>query len=170
MALAQPRHYFDEAELFYRTVLGLSPQPGLELPDPVRAAAQQGDVVPGGGVRMVVNIAQVGAEGVPWQHVALACRDVLAVARRLRAEHPGLLLPIPGNYYDDLEARHDADPELRRLGVLYDRDEDGGEFLHLYTVTVGRVFFELVQRIGGYDGYGAVNAPIRLAVRHSGGG
>jgi 4-hydroxyphenylpyruvate dioxygenase len=117
---------------------------------------------------MVLNVAQVGAADVPWQHVALACDDVLAMARTLRSEHPDLLLPIPANYYDDLEARHEVDPELRRLGVLYDRDERG-EFLHLYTVTVGRVFFEIVQRIGGYEGYGAVNAPIRLAVQHAGG-
>nr|BFE85437.1 hypothetical protein GCM10020093_080380 [Planobispora longispora] len=50
--------------------------------------------------------------------------------------------------------------------MLYDRDEDG-EFLHLYTITVGRVFFEIVQRVGGYHGYGAVNAPVRLAVQHA---
>jgi 4-hydroxyphenylpyruvate dioxygenase len=169
VALTQPWHYFDEAELFYRSVLGLRPQGGLELPDPYGLLRSKAMSAPDGAVRMVVNIAQVGAGDIPWQHVALACDDILAVARRLHAERPGLLLPIPGNYYDDLEARHEVDPELRRLGVLYDRDEDGGGFLHLYTVTVGRVFFELVQRIGGYDGYGAANAPIRLAVQHSGG-
>ena len=39
-----------------------------------------------------------------------------------------------------------------------------GEFLHFYTeVLGGRVFFEVVQRIGGYAGYGEVNAPIRMA-------
>ncbi|TDD53261.1 sugar phosphate isomerase/epimerase and 4-hydroxyphenylpyruvate domain-containing protein [Nonomuraea terrae] len=168
VALTQPWHYFDEAELFYRSVLGLRPQGSLELPDPYGLLRSKAMSARDGAVRMVVNIAQVGAGDIPWQHVALACDGVLAVARRLRAEHPGLLLPIPGNYYDDLQARYEVDPELRRLGVLYDRDEDGGEFLHLYTVTVGRVFFELVQRIGGYDGYGAANAPIRLAVQHSG--
>jgi 4-hydroxyphenylpyruvate dioxygenase len=47
--------------------------------------------------------------------------------------------------------------------VLLDRDADG-EFLHFYTdVLGGRVFFEVVQRIGGYAGYGEVNAPIRMA-------
>ncbi|MEO3806318.1 TIM barrel protein [Nonomuraea sp. B1E8] len=169
VALAQPRHHFDEAALFYRSVLGLRPQESLEVPDPygmLRSKAMSG---PGGAVRMVMNIAQVGADHLPWQHIALACDDVVAAARRLRSEYPGLLLPIPGNYYDDLVARHEADHELRRLGVLYDRDEHGGEFLHLYTVTVGRVFFELVQRVGGYQGYGAANAPIRLAVQHAGG-
>jgi 4-hydroxyphenylpyruvate dioxygenase len=175
VALTQPWHHFDEAALFYRSVLGLHPQESLELPDPyglLRSKAMStvpgsgAAAGPGGQVRMVLNLAQVGAADIPWQHVALSADDLLAVARRLRAEHPGLLLPIPGNYYDDLEARHDVSPELRELGVLYDRDEYG-EFLHLYTVTVGRVFFEIVQRSGGYRGYGAVNAPIRLAVQHS---
>ncbi|MGW0808527.1 bifunctional sugar phosphate isomerase/epimerase/4-hydroxyphenylpyruvate dioxygenase family protein [Nonomuraea sp. NPDC002799] len=178
VALTQPSHYFDEAALFYRTVLGLRPQESLELPDPyglLRSKAMSTPPgppgPPGSGdaqVRMVLNVARVGAGDVPWQHVALACDDVLAVARRLREEQPELLLPIPANYYDDLEARHHVSPELRRLGVLYDRDEHG-EFLHLYTVTVGRVFFEIVQRVGAYQGYGAGNAPIRLAVQHSGG-
>ncbi|MET9244558.1 TIM barrel protein [Nonomuraea sp. NPDC003709] len=168
VALTQPFHYFDEAELFYRTVLGLRPQESLELPDPYGLLRSKAMSAAEGAVRMVINLTQVGARDLPWQHVALACDDVVAVARRLRAEHPELLLPIPANYYDDLEARHDdVDPELRELGVLYDRDAHG-EFLHLYTVTVGRVFFELVQRTGGYQGYGAGNAPIRLSVQHAG--
>ncbi|UBU09417.1 bifunctional sugar phosphate isomerase/epimerase/4-hydroxyphenylpyruvate dioxygenase family protein [Nonomuraea gerenzanensis] len=168
VALTQPLHYFDEAALFYRSVLGLRPQESLELPDPYGLLRSKAMSAPDGAVRMVVNIAQVGAGHHPWQHIALACDDVVGTARRLREEHPDLLLPIPDNYYDDLEARYEVDPELRRLGVLYDRDGRGGEFLHLYTVTVGRVFFELVQRIGGYQGYGAGNAPIRLAVQHAG--
>ncbi|MEU6782740.1 TIM barrel protein [Nonomuraea angiospora] len=168
VALTQPFHYFDEAELFYRTVLGLRPQESLELPDPYGLLRSKAMSAAEGAVRMVINLTQVGARDLPWQHVALACDDVVAVARRLRAERPELLLPIPANYYDDLEARHDnVDPELRELGVLYDRDAHG-EFLHLYTVTVGRVFFELVQRTGGYQGYGAGNAPIRLSVQHAG--
>ncbi|MFI7130874.1 bifunctional sugar phosphate isomerase/epimerase/4-hydroxyphenylpyruvate dioxygenase family protein [Nonomuraea sp. NPDC050153] len=168
VALTQPFHYFDEAELFYRTVLGLQPQESLELPDPYGLLRSKAMSAAEGAVRMVINLAQVGARDQPWQHVALACDDVVAVARRLRAECPELLLPIPANYYDDLEARHDnVDPELRELGVLYDRDGHG-EFLHLYTVTVGRVFFEIVQRTGGYQGYGAGNAPIRLSVQHAG--
>jgi 4-hydroxyphenylpyruvate dioxygenase len=77
------------------------------------------------------------------------------------------LLTIPANYYDDLDARLAPPPdllrELRELGVLYDRDS-GGEYLHFYTqVLGGRVFFEFVQRIGNYAGYGEVNAPVRMA-------
>ncbi|WP_433462567.1 bifunctional sugar phosphate isomerase/epimerase/4-hydroxyphenylpyruvate dioxygenase family protein [Spirillospora sp. CA-128828] len=173
VALTQPWHHFDEAALFYRSVLGLRPHESLELPDPyglMRSRAVAGE---DGGVRVALNVAYVGAHdgapGVAWQHVALASRDIVASARRLR--DAGLSpLAIPANYYDDLEARHDLGAErhrlLRELGLLYDRDEHG-EFLHFYTATSGRVFFEIVQRIGGYRGYGAVNAPVRLAAQHA---
>ena len=40
--------------------------------------------------------------------------------------------------------------------------------MHFYTATVGAVFFEVVQRSGGYDGYGAANAPVRLAAQRAG--
>ncbi|WP_433508862.1 bifunctional sugar phosphate isomerase/epimerase/4-hydroxyphenylpyruvate dioxygenase family protein [Nonomuraea sp. CA-143628] len=166
VALTQPRHHFDEAALFYRTVLGLRPQESLEVPDPYGLLRSKAMSTADGAVRMVLNINQVGAQHIPWQHIALACGDIVATARRLRAVHPDLLLAVPANYYDDLAARYDVPPELRELGLLYDRDEHG-EFLHLYTITAGRVFFELVQRVGGYQGYGAANAPVRLAAQHA---
>ncbi|MBO3750147.1 sugar phosphate isomerase/epimerase and 4-hydroxyphenylpyruvate domain-containing protein [Streptosporangiaceae bacterium NEAU-GS5] len=172
VALTQPLHYFDEAELFYRTVLCLRPHERLDMPDPYGLVRSRAMSSPGGAVRMVLNVANVGALDVPWQHVALATGDIMAVARRLREGLGGagdIVLPIPGNYYDDLAARYDIGPalgQLRELDILYDRDEHG-EFLHLYTVTIGRVFFEIVQRIGGYDGYGAANAPVRLAAQHA---
>ena len=78
------------------------------------------------------------------------------------------LLPIPENYYDDLEARFDLDPDLtdrlRRLNILYDEDEHG-RYFQLYTaVFAERFFFEIVSR-DGYRGFGAANAPIRLAAQ-----
>lgn len=100
------------------------------------------------------------------QHVAFACADVLACARAAR-DAGAPLLAIPDNFYDDLDARLAPPPEqlaaMRELNVLLDRDAHG-EFLHFYTeVLGGRVFFEVVQRIGGYQGYGEVNAPVRMA-------
>ena len=56
--------------------------------------------------------------------------------------------------------------EFRELDLLYDRDA-GGDFVHFYTRTVGTVFFEFVQRRGRYDGYGAENAPVRLAAQRA---
>jgi 4-hydroxyphenylpyruvate dioxygenase len=78
------------------------------------------------------------------------------------------MLPIPENYYDDLEARSDLSSErlsvLRAHNILYDKDE-AGEFLQAYTANVGGLFFfEIVER-RGYQGFGAINASIRLAAQ-----
>ena len=78
------------------------------------------------------------------------------------------VLKIPDNYYDDLDARLALPPErlaaMREHSILYDRDEDG-EYLHFCTEMLGsRVFFEVVQRVGGYTGFGDPNsAPVRMA-------
>ncbi|HEY2187586.1 MAG TPA: 4-hydroxyphenylpyruvate dioxygenase, partial [Caldimonas sp.] len=74
---------------------------------------------------------------------------------------------ISGNYHDDLLARFALDPALvermRALGILYDRDASGAEYFHAYSESFAdRFFFEIVQR-SGYDAYGALNAPARLA-------
>ena len=55
--------------------------------------------------------------------------------------------------------------ELQRFGLLYDRDEQG-DFSHAYTDTFeDRFFFEIVQRRGGYQQFGAVNAAVRMAMQ-----
>jgi 4-hydroxyphenylpyruvate dioxygenase len=93
--------------------------------------------------------------------------DLVATARALKALGAPLL-PVPDNYYDDLLARYDIDASLlaamRELGIFYDREAAGGELLHLYlTPFDDRFHFELVERRGGYAGYGAPNSPFRLA-------
>ncbi|MGK5554436.1 bifunctional sugar phosphate isomerase/epimerase/4-hydroxyphenylpyruvate dioxygenase family protein [Actinomadura kijaniata] len=173
VALTQPWHHFDEASLFYRSVLGLRPHESLELPDPYGLLRSRAVSTPDGRVRIALNVAHVGphegASTVAWQHAALASGDIVATVRRFRAAGAAQL-DVPDNYYDDLEARHDLGADrhrlLRELRLLYDRDEHG-EFLHFYTATTGRVFFEVVQRLGGYQGYGAANAPVRLAAQHA---
>jgi 4-hydroxyphenylpyruvate dioxygenase len=102
------------------------------------------------------------------QHVAFACTDLFATAEVLRGLG-AVFLPIPDNYYDDLAVRSDLPPEtvarMRDLGVLHDSSGTGA-FLHLFTPLVGRrLFFEVVQRLGDYDGYGAVSAPVRTAAQ-----
>ena len=53
---------------------------------------------------------------------------------------------------------------MRKQGILYDRTAGGGEFLHVYGETFAdRFFFEIIQRVGHYQGYGALNAPARMA-------
>ena len=54
---------------------------------------------------------------------------------------------------------------LRAAGAFYDSD-DNGEYLQLYTQPFAdRFFFEIVERRSGYRGFGATNAPIRLAAQ-----
>ncbi|GGV41419.1 4-hydroxyphenylpyruvate dioxygenase [Streptomyces longisporoflavus] len=169
IALTQPWHQFDEAALFHRGVLGLAAADSLDLADPYGLVRSRAVASPDGGVRIVLNVAPApDADDTRLQHIALATDDIVGAARRLKEQGAGLL-PISANYYDDLDARHEFEPgrlaTMAELGILYDRDGDG-EFFHCYTATVGRVFFELVQRTGGYRGYGAQNAAVRLAAQH----
>ncbi|MFE6822319.1 bifunctional sugar phosphate isomerase/epimerase/4-hydroxyphenylpyruvate dioxygenase family protein [Streptomyces sp. NPDC057690] len=170
VALTQPWHHFDEAVLFHRGVLGLDAQESVDVADPYGLLRSRAVTNTDGSVRLPLTVgAAPGDDTAHARHIALATDDVVAAARRF-TEAGGRLLPIPANYYDDLAARFEfADGELdtyRRLGILYDRDAHG-VFWHCYTHTVGRVFFELVQREGGYQGYGAANAPVRLAAQHA---
>ncbi|MFJ7996225.1 bifunctional sugar phosphate isomerase/epimerase/4-hydroxyphenylpyruvate dioxygenase family protein [Streptomyces sp. NPDC096310] len=169
VALTQPWHHYDEAVLFHRTVLGLSPHDSVEIADPYGLFRSRALTGGAGEARLVLNLAPVptGDAG-RAQHLAFATDDITATAGLVR-ERGAALLEIPANYHDDLDARFTFAPgELdtyRDLGILYDLDELGGEFRHFYTVSAGRVFFEVVQRTGGYQGYGAVNAPVRLAAQ-----
>jgi len=55
--------------------------------------------------------------------------------------------------------------DLREKLAAIDRD-DGGEFFQLYSRTYGEgFFFEVVERCMGYKGYGAPNAPFRIAAQ-----
>ncbi|WP_113717708.1 bifunctional sugar phosphate isomerase/epimerase/4-hydroxyphenylpyruvate dioxygenase family protein [Arthrobacter dokdonensis] len=171
--LAQPWQHFDEAVLFYSSALALTAQPFAEVPSPTGLVRSQVMDTADRAVRLVLNLAPLiqqgdGANRAYQEHVAFAVEDLVATARA--AKKRGLrFLRIPANYYEDLAARFDLEPgfldTLRELDLLYDRDADGA-FLHFYTATVGSVFFEMVERRGGYNGYGAPNAPVRHAVQY----
>jgi 4-hydroxyphenylpyruvate dioxygenase len=173
IALAQPFDYFDEAVLFYRSLLGLAPHESLELAAPQGLVRSRAMTNNDDSVRLALNVPVLGHDSdhpVGAQHVAFACSDIFAAARHLRGR--GLqLLPIPDNYYRDLASRTELDPgqvaAMQKLGVLYD-SAGGGQFLHFYTSMIAdRLFFEVVQRIGGYAGYGASNAPVRMAAQRA---
>ncbi|HEY8702026.1 MAG TPA: TIM barrel protein [Arthrobacter sp.] len=186
--LAQPWQHFDEAVLFYTSALALEPQPFAEVPSPTGLVRSQVMLTENRAVRLVLNLAPLmqqdgaspasgpmGSDGggtgprkTYQEHIAFAVDDLVATARECKLR--GLeFLQIPANYYEDLDARFELAPDflatLQELNLLYDRDADG-EFLHFYTATVGSVFFEMVERRGAYDGYGAPNAPVRHAVQY----
>ena len=172
VALTQPYDRFDEAILFYRAILGLRTAHTSEVAAPFGLIRNLAVADPAHTVRLGLSVS-VLRRGADWhpavldpQHVAFATDDIFAAAKSASATD-GLILPIPANYYDDLDARLSIPYEqlslMRDLGIMYDRDKNG-EFLHFYTHMLdGRVFFEVVQRVGGYSGYGEVNAPVRMA-------
>ncbi|MEV5070769.1 sugar phosphate isomerase/epimerase and 4-hydroxyphenylpyruvate domain-containing protein [Microbacterium sp. LMI12-1-1.1] len=168
--LAQPWQHFDAAVLFFHSVLDLRTEASVEVAAPVGLVRSQVLHSANGVLRIALNLVPSGAgeDAILPQHVAFATADVLELARAARARgfKP---LDIPSNYYDDIEARYQIDPalldDLRELNVMYDRDE-AGEFLHFYTHPIGTVFLEVVERRGAYSGYGALNAPVRLAAQY----
>jgi 4-hydroxyphenylpyruvate dioxygenase len=178
VALSVDPDGLDEAVLFFRSVLRLHPREAHALADPYGLVSSRALQSTPGSLRLALNAATLGdthhASPGPrhatygMQHVAFSCDDIVATVGALRSR--GLAtLPIPDNYYDDLAARtalpDDRVATLRERDVLYDHDDDG-EYLHAFTETAGRrLFFEVVQRVGGYAGYGATNAPIRMAAQ-----
>jgi len=112
-----------------------------------------------------------GAAGQPglWQSLGSFIGTSPSPLYDVNARDNGMtMLEIPANYYDDLDARFDLPAELlcrlRENQVLYDRDTNG-EYFQIYTQNfAGWLFFEVVER-RNYNGFGAVNAPIRLAAQ-----
>jgi 4-hydroxyphenylpyruvate dioxygenase len=164
--------------LFYGGVLDLARLPQQEVADPVGLVQSQAFINEDESVRIVLNgsaasrtaaarfISEQLGSGV--QHIAFASDDIFAAVARIRALGAALL-DIPDNYYDDLEAKYDFPPGMARIlrenHILYDRNASG-EFFQAYTrVFDERFFFEIVQR-KNYSGFGAPNAPIRLAAQY----
>lgn len=178
VAQALPMGRMDNFVLFYRAVFGFVPEQLWEIPDPYGIIRSRTMVNAERSVRIPLNISesrQTGTgrlittyAGAGVHHIALATGEIAATLDRMLARGTRML-PIPANYYDDIAAKWGLDDErldmLRRLNLLYDRD-DNGEFLHAYTDTFDdRFFFELVERRGGYEQYGAANASVRMAAQ-----
>ena len=175
LSLAQPFDRFDEAALFYRTVLGMCDDEAGEFAAPfglirtlaIRNADRR--------VRIALSVPVLRrgewAPAIPHpQHLTLLTEDLRRTAAAL-ARAGVQMLHIPGNYYDDLDARVDLDQELRALvreiGATYDADGHG-HYLQLFTPVIGsRVFVEIVQRVDGYRGYGFANDPVRMAAHRA---
>ena len=102
-----------------------------------------------------------GGPGV--QHLALATPDICATVDELRARGVEFLA-APDSYYTDPvlrgrigEVRVPVE-ELRKRGILVDRDEDG-YLLQIFTKPIGdrpTVFFEFIERHGSL-GFGKGN-------------
>ncbi|SDR62152.1 4-hydroxyphenylpyruvate dioxygenase [Rhizobiales bacterium GAS113] len=176
IAQALPEGQLDSWILFFRSVLGLEPEAAVELPDPYGLVQSRAVASANRALRFPLNVSQSRNTatarsvstfaGAGVHHIALESTDIFASAETLRRRGVPLL-PIPANYYDDLAARlalpGDLIDRLRLSGILYDRVGEA-EFFQLYSEPFeDRFYFEIMQRKGGYDLYGAPNAPVRMA-------
>ena len=168
--------------LFYTAIFNMQRAPMVDVVDPDGLVRSQALQAPRGGDTRALRITLNGAEshrtlaghfladsfGSAVQHVAFACDDIFATADAFEAR--GFkALPMTENYYADLAARFTlGEAELaamKRHNILYDEDENG-RFYQLYSQPLGDgLFFEIIQRSDGYDGYGAPNAPFRTAAQ-----
>lgn len=164
--------------LFYTSIFATDKTPMVDVVDPAGLVRSQAIENDNGTMRITLN----GAEnrrtlaghflaenfGSAVQHIAFAADDIFETAVKLKV-NGFKSLEISPNYYDDLEARFDLDEEfsarLREANILYDRIDDG-EFFQLYSQNYGDgLFFEIVERRRGYNGYGATNAQFRIAAQ-----
>jgi 4-hydroxyphenylpyruvate dioxygenase len=174
--ISQSMHYEDMLSwlLFYTSLLDVRKTPQVDITDPGGIVRSQVVETSDGTLRIALNASQSqrtqssrflnGYFGSGVQHIAFATADIVATTARLKANRVETLR-IPENYYDDLETRVDLPADrlkiLKANNILYDNDEHG-EYLQLYTRSFKDLFFlEVVER-RGYNGFGAVNAPIRL--------
>ncbi|GAB3628766.1 4-hydroxymandelate synthase [Pandoraea terrae] len=179
VTLSVPGDTLDSWVLFFRAAFGFVAEHSVVLHDPFGQIQSKAIRSRDGTVRIVLNASvdprtihseTISAyKGSGLSHVAFRTTDIAFAIRRL--EDDGVpMLRIAQSYYNDIAARFNLDDAfvnvLRKHNILYDRDVNGEEFLHAYTEQVDhRFFFELVERRGAYDGYGAPNAAVRLAAQ-----
>ena len=95
------------------------------------------------------------------QHIAVATRDIVRTVTEM-TERGVEFLTIPGEYYDEVPERigeiEESLDDLRRLGILVDRDDEG-YMLQIFTKPIGdrpTMFFEVIERHGA-RGFGEGN-------------
>lgn len=87
------------------------------------------------------------------QHIAVATDDIIFTVREMKKRGVEFLY-VPGTYYDTVGHRvgdiHENMEELKSLGIMVDRDEEG-YLLQIFTKPVEdrpTLFFEIIQRKG----------------------
>jgi 4-hydroxyphenylpyruvate dioxygenase len=164
--------------LYFITTFEMEKSPIVDVADPSGVVHSQAIQSPEGEVRLNLNGAETRrtfagsfladrvSAGV--QHIALLTDDIFETSAHLEAAGFARLRISP-NYYADLKTAYDLDDDfvarLQAGHILYDRS-GAGEYFQIYSVPIfDGFFFEIVERRNGYDGYGARNAPVRLAAQ-----
>jgi 4-hydroxyphenylpyruvate dioxygenase len=99
--------------------------------------------------------------GAGAQHIAVATRDIVRTVTEMR-ERGIEFLHVPETYYDDVPERigeiKESLEDLRRLGILVDRDDEG-YMLQIFTKPIAdrpTMFYEVIERHGA-RGFGEGN-------------
>jgi len=163
---------------YYTSTFEMEKSSIVDVADPSGIVLSQAIASPEGEVRLNLNGASerqtfagsflADRVGAGVQHIAFLSDDIFETSAML-AQAGFQRLEIAANYYADLQVCFDLDDQLldrlRAGNILYDR-EGNAEYFQIYSVPIFEgFFFEIVERRGGYEGYGARNAPIRLAAQ-----
>jgi 4-hydroxyphenylpyruvate dioxygenase len=164
--------------LYYTSTFKMAKSPIIDVADPSGHVYSQAIETPEGEVRLNLNGVDsdktfAGAFladrlGAGVQHIAFATDDIFETSDRL-FQTGFSRLEISTNYYADLQSVFGLDDSLiqnlQQASMLYDRDGQG-EYFQIYSAPIfDGFFFEIVERRGGYAGYGARNAPVRLTAQ-----
>ena len=176
VALGLTLEQVDTWILFTRAILALTTGDSVDIAEPFGVMRSVGVANDTRSVRMLLNVSVVPAAR-PGRHadaarngpvidsIALGCHDIFATVERLRGNGVSFV-PISGNYYDDLTAREVLDQatveRMREQNIVFARSGTGTCYQAYTRPFEGRFHFQIVQRTG-YDGYGAINEPLRAA-------
>ncbi|GGE73967.1 bifunctional sugar phosphate isomerase/epimerase/4-hydroxyphenylpyruvate dioxygenase family protein [Sphingomonas prati] len=180
LAATVPNDEFLSWQLYWRALFDVHGAGAQDVIDPNGLVQSQAIQNASGSFRITLNSTDARdalsarflsqSFGAGFQHVAMRVRDMDVAAQAL-ADHGLARLPVPQNYHDDAVDRFGLDPAavaaMRDHDMLLDEEGPGARFRQIYSRAFAKTFFfEYVERTGGYDGYGAPNAPIRLAAQN----
>lgn len=179
IAQTMQHHEMQSWLLYYVSTFEMEKTSIVDVADPAGVITSQAIQSPEGEVRLNLNgVIQnntfagnflSGNVDAGVQHIALATDDIFETSVIL-AEAGFPRLEISPNYYTAIMSEFALESklvdQLRAGNILYSRRGDG-EYFQIYSQPIFNGFFiEIVERRGGYSGYGAKNAPIRLAAQN----
>lgn len=178
LAMSMDESELDGWLLFFLCLFDFKKTPLMDINEPGGLVYSRALESPEGEVRLNLNgatslttlsgafLADRQTAGI--QHIAFATDDIFETSDKLN--NSGFhRLAFSSNYYDSIQASYGLLSEFRNKleagSILYSRNESG-EFFQIYSQRIWNgLFVEIVERRGGYQGYGARNAPIRLAAQ-----
>lgn len=178
--VAQTMHYHEMQSwlTYYTSTFEMEKTTVVDVADPAGVVLSQAIASPEGEIRLNLNGVDGGRTfagafladqfGAGVQHIAFQTDDIFETSSHL-ARAGFSRLRIPECYYRDLRVHFGLDDSLvgrmQEGHILYDRNSDG-EYFQIYSTPIFQgFFFEIVERRGGYQGYGVRNAPVRLAAQ-----